>query len=103
MKVVQQTFTVTSAKQQIVTSPTPACKISAQMVEGGSARGWIGLSTMSNAGADAVMTLPAATASTAGTLLGIETQDGWNALDVSQYYVHGANAGDKVTVTYHQS
>lgn len=103
MNIVQQEITVTTAPVRLATSYTPCCKIFAQMKEGGTGVGWVGTSTMSNAGANSILTLDAATATAPGSSAAIETQDGWNSLDAAQYYVHGATAGDKIEVTYHQA
>jgi hypothetical protein len=105
MNIVPQTFTVTTSPIQVKSTPTPCCKIIAQMKIGGVGIGFIGLysgsSAMDNSGNNAIAELSAASSTSPGGAFSIETQDNSNALDASQYAVHGANAGDVIRVTYH--
>jgi len=106
MVIVTRTITVTSAPVRVTATDvyTPCCKLMAQMVEGGSGRGWIGTSVLTDAGVNAIATLDAANGATVpGASFSIEDQFGVNSLDANQYYVHGATAGDKIVVTYHQA
>ncbi len=81
----------------------PAAKLSFQMQHGGSGLGFVGPSTVTSAGANASYELAAATASAPGAFAAIESSPVANTIDLAQYWVHGANPGDKILVSYEQA
>lgn len=99
MKRVQQTITIAATKVRVATSAVHCARIFAQVLPGASGGlVYIGDSTMSNAGANAIAVLDAATTAVPGGQY-VEQYE-VNCLDASDYYVTGAHAGDTVTLTY---
>lgn len=82
----------------------PACKLFVQMETGASAgQGFLGGSTVDDAGAGAPIYLQAASSTAPGASAAIEDQGNLNSVNLGDWYVHGAHAGDKVSVIYHQN
>jgi hypothetical protein len=81
----------------------PSSKLRFQMAKGGTEVGYVGGATVKFDGSNAMMDVIAATVSVPGGFRDIESQQDTNSIQLSQFYVHGGNAGDVMLVTYTQS
>lgn len=77
-----------------------AAKLSFQMLEGGSGRGFVGNSSVTAAGANADYELAAASATAPGGFASVESHTDANIVDLAQYWIHGSNSGDKALVSF---
>lgn len=86
-----------------VSSYLPACKLFLQMQPGGTGMGYLGDSTVDDTGAGGPIILSLATSTAPGASAAIEDQSNMNSVNLGDWYIHGAHAGDKVSVIYHQN
>jgi hypothetical protein len=75
----------------------PAAKISVQSLDTNTGRVYIGPSTVTSSGGNAMFDLAA------GQLESTESQNDHNVLNLASYYIHGSHSTDLVLVTYHQA
>jgi hypothetical protein len=104
---VNQTFTVGASPHRIASSQTLADRLVAQMVAGGSGVGYLlysntgGVPSKANA-ADIMSEVAAATPTSAGVPYKDCQPGGGDCIDVSAYWVDGANSGDTIRVSYNK-
>jgi len=84
------------------TSFLTSAKLSFQMAPGSTGEGYVGNASVTNAGANSDYVLAPGSGANPGGYSSVESQTDENIIDLSQYYVHGSNAGDTVTVSYSQ-
>ena len=82
----------------------PACKLSFQMGIGSTGTGYYGDSNLLYTGANADdQIFPPQTAGQPGGSAEIDSFQDYNALNLAQYNLHGANPGDTILVSYQQA
>ena len=104
---INQVFTAGGAPHRIASTQTLADRLLVQMATGGSGIGYVlssnsgGTPSKSN-DADIAAELAAATATGPGVPYKDCQPGGGDCIDVSAYWVDGANSGDKIRVSYNQ-
>ena len=81
----------------------PCCKLFAQMQKGGTGLGFLGDGSVDQTGAGGALELAVATSSAPGASVSIESQKDLNDINAGDYYIHGANPGDVVSVWINQA
>jgi hypothetical protein len=82
----------------------PCTKLIVEMQGGSTGVGYLGDSTVTSSGGGGADQVPPGSGSNPGVpfILEAKTND-HNSIDLSQFYLHGSNAGDKASVIYFQA